>query len=209
MIDGAQVRALRLDRGLSQRKLAAAAGVDPLTIKRIESGADGGELPLRVVAQLAGALGGDIAQVLSTTDAAAQEPEPRDLVVRLGSALLAGRATKSALCSAMSATLDELEAAAAGLRLRLQAAGMALSDAEGCLLLVPTTDIGTRPVGRSLNLAEARLLRRIHRGEDVRRRLTHADRTFVLPALLRLGLVDHDHQGLVVTAKARTAVLDP
>ena len=37
---------------------------------------------------------------------------------------------------------------------------------------------------------EARLLRRIHRGEDIRRSMSRADRELTLPRLLRLGLVD-------------------
>ena len=57
MINAQRLRALRLDRGLSQRKLAASAGVDALTIKRIEAGADPGDLTLRVLTKMADALG--------------------------------------------------------------------------------------------------------------------------------------------------------
>src|SRR4051812_39888413 len=60
-----------------------------------------------------------------------------------------------------------------------------------------------RKGGRPLTLTEARLLRRIHRGEDVRRSLTKSDRELVLPALLRRDLVgdgDGDGDGPVVAS---------
>ncbi|SFK51160.1 hypothetical protein [Geodermatophilus ruber] len=66
--------------------------------------------------------------------------------------------------------------------------------------LVPLVDTArTAPADRPLTLAEARLLRRIHRGEDVRRVLSGPDRQFVLPALLRRGLVVDHGAGPVVT----------
>jgi len=56
--------------------------------------------------------------------------------------------------------------------------------------LVPLiTTAEAAPAERPLTLAEARLLRRIHRGEDVRRKLSKPDREFILPALQRRGLV--------------------
>lgn len=45
----------------------------------------------------------------------------------------------------------------------------------------------------------ARLLRRICRGEDVRRKLSHTDRTLVLPNLLRTNLVQAEPDRLAVT----------
>jgi hypothetical protein len=58
---------------------------------------------------------------------------------------------------------------------------------------VPSVDTEkSAPADRPLTVAEARLLRRIHRGEDVRRKLTRPDRELILPALQRRGLVvDH------------------
>ena len=47
-----------------------------------------------------------------------------------------------------------------------------------------------------LDLAEARLLRGIHRGEDVRRRLSKTEREIVLPRLLRAGLIEPSSSGL-------------
>ncbi len=59
--------------------------------------------------------------------------------------------------------------------------------------LVPSVDAAkSAPADRPLTVAEARLLRRIHRGEEVRRKLTKSGREFILPALQRRGLVvDH------------------
>jgi len=70
---------------------------------------------------------------------------------------------------------------------------------------VPTPDAVA--AARPLNLAEARLLRRIHRGEDVRRKLSKPDREFILPALQRRGLVV-DHGDDPVPAPHVTASLD-
>lgn len=45
------------------------------------------------------------------------------------------------------------------------------------------------PESSELTIAQARLLRRIHRGEDVRRALSRTERELVLPTLVRRGLV--------------------
>lgn len=45
---------------------------------------------------------------------------------------------------------------------------------------------------RPLDTNQARLLRRLHRGDDIRRTLTKADRELTLPALLRAGFITHE-----------------
>jgi transcriptional regulator with XRE-family HTH domain len=190
VIDPDALRRIRTDRGLSQRRLAEAIGVDPLTVKRIEGGADPGDLPLRVLEQLAGCLAVPVQDLLRTRTAAA----PDDLVQAVGAALLAhGRTTITRLASALSGTVDDVTHAVAGLDAHLAAAGMSVARHHDEIWLVPLVDTErTAPADRPLTLAEARLLRRIHRGEDVRRKLTWPDREFILPALQRRGLVvDH------------------
>jgi transcriptional regulator with XRE-family HTH domain len=190
VIDAHAQRRIRTDRGLSQRRLATAAGVDPLTVKRIEGGADAGDLPLRVLEQLASCLAVPVQYLLRTPAAA----PPDDLMQAVGAALFAhGRTTVTRLAGALSATVDDVVAAVAGLDAHLAAAGMSVARQHDEIWLVPLVDTAkTAPADRPLTLAEARLLRRIHRGEDVRRKLSKPDREFILPALQRRGLVvDH------------------
>lgn len=190
MIDPDALRRIRTDRGLSQRRLAEAIGVDPLTVKRIEGGADAGDLPLRVLEQLAGCLAIGVQDLLRTRAAAVTG----DLVQAVGAALLAhGRTTITRLAGALSATVEDVAAAVAGLDAHLAVTGMSVARHHDEIWLVPSVDTAkTGPADRPLTLAEARLLRRIHRGEDVRRKLTRPDREFILPALQRRGLVvDH------------------
>jgi transcriptional regulator with XRE-family HTH domain len=47
----------------------------------------------------------------------------------------------------------------------------------------------------SMDTNQATLLRRIDRGEDIRRHLTRTDRTLTLPSLINAGHVHLDHTG--------------
>jgi transcriptional regulator with XRE-family HTH domain len=198
VIDPDALRRLRTDRGLSQRRLATAIGVDPLTVKRLEDGADAGDLPLRVVERLARALAAPVAELLRQDDGS---DDAVDLTAAVGAALLAhGRTTITTLAAGLDATVDAVSAAVSALSTRLAAAGVAVArhhDEVWMVPVVPTPDAVA--AARPLNLAEARLLRRIHRGEDVRRKLSKPDREFVLPALLRRRLVVDDGDGPVLT----------
>jgi transcriptional regulator with XRE-family HTH domain len=187
VIDPAALRRIRTDRGLSQRRVAEAIGVDPLTVKRIEGGADAGDLPLRVLEQLAGCLAIPVQDLLRTRTAAATG----DLVQAVGAALLAhGRTTITRLAGALSAPVHDVATAFTVLDAHVAAAGMSVARHHDEIWLVPLVDTEkTAPADRPLTLAEARLLRRIHRGEDVRRKLSRPDREIILPALQRRGLV--------------------
>lgn len=73
-----KIRELRIDRGLSQAKLAARAELDPSTVNQIERGArDASPLTLRKIAQ---ALGVGLAELIEETDSPKAErrssPEP-------------------------------------------------------------------------------------------------------------------------------------
>ncbi|WP_309232912.1 helix-turn-helix transcriptional regulator [Blastococcus sp. TML/C7B] len=99
------VRRLRTDRGLSQRRLAAAIGVDPLTVKRLEAGADPGDLPLRVIERLAHTLAAPLQDLLLPQHRAGEDTQ---LGPAVGAALLAhGRTTVTALATALHATVAE------------------------------------------------------------------------------------------------------
>ena len=209
MIDPDALRRLRTDRGLSQRRLAAAIGVDPLTVKRLEDGADPGDLPLRVVERLTTTLGTDLQQLLQRTEEVATDRD--DLAAAIGAALLAhGRTTITRLAAALSATSDQVIAAVSTLGTLLQHAGMSTARHHDELWLVPRTHtVVAMPHNRPLNIAEARLLRRIHRGEDVRRALSAVDRQVTLPALLRRQLVTDQGNGPDLTETAELSLTVP
>lgn len=60
----------------------------------------------------------------------------------------------------------------------------------------PRSDLDPTPLDRNA----ARLLRRIHRGDDIRRTMSRADREITLPALINRRLVHMAPDGAVVTA---------
>jgi transcriptional regulator with XRE-family HTH domain len=190
VIDPVALRKLRHDRGLSQRRLAAVIGVDPLTVKRVECGANPGDWPLRILARLAETLGVAPSQLLQQV---APDVERCDgLARRVGGALLErDRTTLAALATMLDVDISDIRQAVASLDAHLRPAGMSLARHADEVWLVPLTPTRrTTAPERPLSVSEARLLRRIHRGEDVRRNLSQSDRKFTLPALLRGGLID-------------------
>lgn len=128
MIDAYLVLQQRTRRGLSQRQLAKHAGVNPMTIQRLEHGADTSALTLAVLDRLAEAL----------------DLEPADL-------LLSRRRNDDH------------------------------PDGQ-----VPARELDARPLDHNA----ARLLRRIHRGEDIRRTMSRTEREITLPALINRGLLE-------------------
>lgn len=136
MIDAHLVLQQRTRKGLSQRQLAKHAGVNPMTIQRLEHGADTSALTLAVVGRLAAAL----------------DLEPADL-------LLSRRQN-----------YDHPDDQA------------------------PARDLDVRPLDHNA----ARLLRRIHRGEDIRRTMSRAQREITLPELINRGLVEVTANAVVV-----------
>jgi transcriptional regulator with XRE-family HTH domain len=207
VINAHLLRELRLDRGLSQRKLAASAGIDALTIKRLEAGADPADVTLRVLGNLADALGVRPADLLarSPAETSAQAREP---VVTIGSALAAdGRSTRTGLSRTALIPPEEVDEVLAQLAGRLEPLGIAVARHGEEVWLAPrTAAAATGERHRPLDVNQARLLRRIHRGEEVRRSLTKVERTLILPSLLRLGLVVHTDSGLQLSAAASRAL---
>ena len=200
MIDPIAVRKFRHDRGLSQRRLAAAIGVDPLSVKRLEDGADSGDLPLRILDRLAATLGVPAGHLL--VQAAADVQSCHDLAAQVGGALLEHhRTTIHALATTLGADISDICQAVASLDAQLRPAGMSLARHADEVWLGPLTPTRqTTAPERPLSTSQARLLRRIHRGEDVRRQLSKPDRELILPALLRRHLVDDSDATLGVTS---------
>jgi transcriptional regulator with XRE-family HTH domain len=191
VIDHRRLRHLRTDRGLSQRKLAAPAGVDPLTITRLERGADRRDLPLRVLGNIATALGVPSGDLLTFRSPSIEESE--DLATTLGSLLTSAGTRRVSACALAAATRSDLDEVAAGLEVlstHLAPAGIAVARHGNHVWLAPRYSQSAPPIDHPvLDVNQARLLRRIHRGEDVRRKLTEVERQLVLPSLLRLGVI--------------------
>jgi transcriptional regulator with XRE-family HTH domain len=205
VIDPVALRRLRHDRGLSQRRLAAAIGVDPLTVKRLEDGADPGDLPLRILQRIADTLGATPALLLS---GGIGPPEPNDLTARIGGALLEhGRTTRAALATALATEPSQVTQCIRALDTTLGEVGMAVAGHADEVWLVPIrpSRVATSPE-RSLSIREARLLRRIQRGEDVRRSLSKCDRQFTVPALLRRGLASDEDALLQVAPEVSLSI---
>jgi transcriptional regulator with XRE-family HTH domain len=146
MIDACILLARRTECGLSQRKLAKFAGVNAMTIKRIEDGGDASELPLAVLGRLADAL----------------DTEPAELLLLRGD-------TGAAAASASPPALD----------------------------------------AAPLDHNAARLLRRIHRGDDIRRTMSRADREITLPSLVNRGLVEMTPNGAFLTPDVAASLTVP
>jgi len=73
-----------------------------------------------------------------------------------------------------------------------------------------TGDTDPRTDAVELDLGQARLLRRIQLGEDVRRSLSTDEQQLVLPTLCRLGLVRTERGGrLTMTPQGAADLLDP
>jgi transcriptional regulator with XRE-family HTH domain len=75
-------------------------------------------------------------------------------------------------------------------------------------LLEPSNEVQATESRRELSIAEARLLRRIHRGDNVSNTLSHPERQFHLPALIRMGLISMVN-GRPETSRAVRLSLDP
>lgn len=78
-------------------------------------------------------------------------------------------------------------------------------------LLGEATSAPTTPeqAPSELTTAQARLLRRIQRGEDVRRTLTANERELVLPSLVRRGTVNVGRRGIITLSPATRGDLAP
>ena len=80
-------------------------------------------------------------------------------------------------------------------------------DAAARPVAVDPVDAFKPPV--QLDANQARLLRRLHRGDDRRRTLTKADRALTLPALLRSGVITQDTDHPTLAPAVHTALTMP
>jgi DNA-binding XRE family transcriptional regulator len=143
------LRRLRTDRGLSQRRLAPAIGVDPLTVKRLEDGAYAGDLPLHVVGRLVRTLAAPVGRLLRQQETTAAGVD--HLTAVAGAALLAhGRTTVTNLATALGATVDDVTAAVTAVDAHLAGAGMSVARHHDDVWLVPLVPRRTPwpPTGR-------------------------------------------------------------
>jgi len=75
-------------------------------------------------------------------------------------------------------------------------------DAGPAAAAPPPSDLDPAPLDDNA----ARLLRRIHRGDDIRRTLSRADREITLPALINRGLVSMTSSGAVLTTAVESSL---
>ncbi|WP_435771370.1 helix-turn-helix domain-containing protein [Nocardioides sp. SYSU DS0651] len=188
MINTSYLRALRVDRGYSIRGLAKAVGVDHQTIRRLENGADPGDLPLRVLDRIATALGVRPAMLLANGNAA----EGHELQERIGGTIMSAPGISlTNLAAAVAMPIDEVDAALPALDTALTSVGLTLTRDGDDLRVTPRAVHSAREADtKPMTVTEARLLRRIHRGEDVRRTMSKADRTITIPSLARRGSIN-------------------
>ena len=208
MIDTTALRRLRHDRGISQRKLATAAGVDPLTIQRLETGADCGDLPLRVLQRIADTLGVTPAHLLVEAPKTPTGQANPDVTARVGATILAfGGSTVTALANALGVPRAQVRQSVDQLATTLPASGIAIARHGDHVWLVPREEpAAATAANKPLRLDQARLLRRIQRGEDTRAKLGKTDRELALPHLLRRALVS-DTRGVLHLTDAVTISL--
>lgn len=208
MIDASVLRRLRHDRGISQRKLATAAGVDPLTIQRLETGADCGDLPLRVLQRVADTLGVPPARLLCDASETLAGQKNSDVTARVGATLLAfGNTSITALATGLGVRRAHVWRSVDHLATALPASGIAVARHGDHVWLAPSRQpAAAASAHKPLRLDQARLLRRIQRGEDIRAKLGKTDRELVLPDLFRRNLVS-DAAGVLRLASDATLSL--
>jgi transcriptional regulator with XRE-family HTH domain len=66
----------------------------------------------------------------------------------------------------------------------------------------------TLPNPEPLTYNQAKLLRRLHRGEDITRRMTRADRELTLPSMMRQGVIDVAEATLCIRSVDRSLDLN-
>lgn len=115
--------------------------------------------------------------------------------------------------------IKRLEDGASGSRLPLQVVGriaaaldveigdlIAAPGRSNAVAIAPSAAVGSVEI---LDVNQARLLRRIHLGDDVRRRLRKVDRELTLPNLLRDGLVGLDRGIPRLAARTSASLVRP
>jgi transcriptional regulator with XRE-family HTH domain len=205
MINAHALRTLRYDRGLSQRQLAVGAGVNPGTIIRLERGADGGELPLRVASRLASELGTGIGEL--TSAGAGANVSAEHLTRAVGAAAAGGKASVEELAATTQSTREAVDRAIDEASAALRPFGIGIARDGDAFWIVPAAPAMVLTTIRTMQPSAARLLKKIEHGLDVRRSLTRQEREVSLPWLIRTGLVKVGPTRLELTEAAEVSLL--
>lgn len=128
ILNGQRIRALRLERGFSQREVARRIGVTVIVVNGIEDGRNHLELTLRLVSDLAVALDVEAAELFAKAPSAELSEEPRSDLRKLGAVFASERngIHRDAIARVLDWPLDRVEKASDQLRQRLPALGMRL-----------------------------------------------------------------------------------
>lgn len=198
LLDGARIRTLRHAAGLSARELARRLGVSPTSIAHLETGTNHGELPLRLLAELAQTLAVSPSELLTRSDDHPPHPAEDDRTVE-AALLIAGAPTSTReLADALGWSLARIRAAIDRLHARLVHTGLRVHDCGWQRhALRPATEHLTDhqqhalhrlgPIHRGLTAQTAALLRLVaeqHAGETTLRHVTNSQRV-ALQSLLK------------------------
>lgn len=147
-------------------------------------------------------LGLQAGDLLDTSGSSSVPLADHDAVVTVGALVMASyRADVTALARETGRTLDDVLALLGELDTRLATAGLRLARHADAVWLEPATSSGPCTGDGPLDRSRAVLLRRIHRGEDVRRRLSRPQRQFIRPWLHNTGLINWDGPKDAVSAE--------
>jgi transcriptional regulator with XRE-family HTH domain len=128
LLDGARIRTLRHAAGLSTRDLARRLGTSPTTITNLEAETNHDDLPLRLTANLASALGVAPAELYAMPPEQAPLPASDDRVIE-AALLIAGAAiSTSQLADALDWTLARVGKAVRTLTARHTQTGLRVQD---------------------------------------------------------------------------------
>ncbi len=201
----------RTELGMSQRALAAEAGLNPAAVSVLESGGNHAEFPLRSVKRLADALALPLRSLFRLEAADAREPTADDmlveaLLVRFGKGVQRQEIAR-VLGWDLARTADALDA----LRSRLEATGVVLHRASSGYMIRHRSDVLTDDELRELERlrlhtrqvrepAMRLLLRIMTRGLPKKWEQTAANGDRVaLQMLVKSGLVTANEAGFVPT----------
>lgn len=128
ILNGERIRAIRLERGLSQRAVARRLGVTVVVVNGIEEERNHSELTLRLVSELADTLGVEAAELLANSADTDAPVEAGDDVRKLGAVFASERTGihRDQIARVLGWPLDRVQQASDQLRQRLPALGMRL-----------------------------------------------------------------------------------
>lgn len=202
VLDGGRIRALRLAAGFSRRGLARRLGLSPTSITNLEAGTNHGELPLRILADLASALGVASAELFPRDTDAAPAPADDDRVIEAALMIASSPTSTRELADALGWGLARVRSAVRILDARLTSRGLRVRDCgwQRHALRPATKYLTDRqqhdlqrlgPTQRGLTAPAAAVLRDVADGriDESELQASTAGRRIAIQVLLKQGLI--------------------